>query len=542
MRWRLGCVSVLMVAGMACGQNVLDRPLDKNPLQGSGGLNPARTDLAEELRFRNAIVTGNAPGGFSFRGDVGYRAPGEFFGSLGSNESFAFRRDSYFSGLGGMGIRGTDALQYQIAMTTGNAPPPGLTGSGMLMRSGGDVAPQGLQYRQTNPFEAGGIRREMPDPFKPGADMRGLSLMSIRSPASFAANRGLEPASMGWTTGPDGSRVEYSASALRGLIADKRPAPEFENPFAAGSTPGTTRDATTPGPGGVTPGAENRIDGSAGLTGLAQRADTKVDTRLTTTTRSAYEDLMARIRGGEEEKPSGSDLAPEWQKQLDELRQQLSDASPTKRAGAAGGRVVSRAGDSRGPEAKPRGEISADAAKRIREAAGDVERLAPDGYDAYASHMRAGEERLAGGRYFDAEERFAAALGVRNGDPMAAIGRVHAQLGAGMFLSASINLRALFAEKPEVVGLKYKAELLPTKDRVEILINRLKGMTQVQDDRRRDSGLLLAYLGYQAGDAEAVRIGLAALAKPDVEGAEPDALQRLAALLEKVWTPAEPGK
>src|SRR2546423_569446 len=95
--------------------------VDRNVRVGSGGINPARPDFAAEVRLRNAIVTGNAPGGISFRGDVGYRAPGEFMGSLGSNDSFAFRRDSYYSGLGGLGIRGTDALQYQFAMATGHS-------------------------------------------------------------------------------------------------------------------------------------------------------------------------------------------------------------------------------------------------------------------------------------------------------------------------------------------------------------------------------------------------------------------------------------
>src|SRR5690606_2294464 len=87
------------------------------------------SDLAAEMRFRNAVVTGNAPGGLSFRGDVGYRAAGEFTGRLGADDTFSFRRDTVYSGLGGMGLRGTDSLQYQFALTTGMRPPPGFAGT-----------------------------------------------------------------------------------------------------------------------------------------------------------------------------------------------------------------------------------------------------------------------------------------------------------------------------------------------------------------------------------------------------------------------------
>ena len=65
---------------------------DANPQAGSGGYNAVggRVDYAA----RNDRITGNV-GDFShFRGDVGYRAPGEFRGSLGSDDTFRFRADS----------------------------------------------------------------------------------------------------------------------------------------------------------------------------------------------------------------------------------------------------------------------------------------------------------------------------------------------------------------------------------------------------------------------------------------------------------------
>ena len=79
------------------------------------------------------------------------------------------------------------------------------------------------------------------------------------------------------------------------------------------------------------------------------------------------------------------------------------------------------------------------------------------------------------GRFFDAEERFTAALSVRQGDPMAAVGRIHSQLGAGMFLSAAINLRGLLVAHPELAGVKYVPALLPGKEAMAKRIERLTG-------------------------------------------------------------------
>src|SRR6185295_6270421 len=97
-------VSVAAGLTVMCGMAIATPAMaqfvqDRNLQVGSGGVNAARPDFAQEVRFRNAIVTGNVPGGMSFRGNAGYVAPGELFTHLGSNDLFAFRRDSVYSGL-----------------------------------------------------------------------------------------------------------------------------------------------------------------------------------------------------------------------------------------------------------------------------------------------------------------------------------------------------------------------------------------------------------------------------------------------------------
>lgn len=536
MRTAASVMLVLAMAGMARGQNALDKPLDRSLQKGSGGMNAPRSDYSQELRLRNAIVTGNAPGGLSFRGDVGYRAVGEFFGSLGSNETFSFRRDSYYSGLGGMGIRGTDALQYQFAMTTGNTPPPGFTGLPVLSRSGTSVTGQNAARaggeRVGVPGETTGVSVAKPDPMEPGGDVRGLSLMSLRSPASFMSTRGLGPTAVGRVTGEDGQSVGMTASGLRGISYD--------------ADLGVTKKPEQKG-------VLDALNQSVTDKPLDSKLNEKIDDKAGAP-KSSYDDLMMRLKaagdgntgdvkdkdgkGGTTDKSSDGRVKAgrTWQEQLDELRKQLGDPKNgrEKNPGAP------KPGDT--PDAKDKKDEGINPATLdvIRGAGTKIEILALPGYDAYASHMKSAQECMAQGQYFFAEERFTAALAIKSGDPMAAIGRVHAQLGASMFLSAGINLRALFTEHPEVSALKYSTELTPPPDRMRTLIERLSEQAEAKDAKRRDSALLMAYLAYQLGDEKIMKRGLEIMAtgpetKPGDKVEGPDQLQKLSKMLSGVW-------
>lgn len=160
--------------------------------------------------------------------------------------------------------------------------------------------------------------------------------------------------------------------------------------------------------------------------------------------------------------------------------------------------------------------------------------------DVYTDHIRTGERLIASERYFDAEERFTRALAIRPGDITAQIGRIHAQIGAGMVLSASVNLQAILTDYPQLAGTRYSDKLLPSKPRTQALVEGLRlraGVTKVNDEMLHDdprvrlsSGLLLAYLGYQSLDERAVSEGLGV-----VNEVGSDADRRLARLLEQIW-------
>src|SRR5690606_6193755 len=107
---------------------------------------------------------------------------------------FSYRRDSFYSGLAGMGIRGTEALQYQFALTTGSEPPPNLRGSLLASRSGMEPVQQWDVPRfQPGELDAaagsGGVDLRAIDEASPLADQRGQALWTLRSTAAYDAER-----------------------------------------------------------------------------------------------------------------------------------------------------------------------------------------------------------------------------------------------------------------------------------------------------------------------------------------------------------------
>lgn len=460
--------------------------------------------LNSELQFRNAIVTGNAPGGMSFRGDVGYTAPGEFRGDLGSNDLFAFRRDTFYAGLSGYGIRGTEAVQYQFALTTGSRAPSGLLGAPIVDRAGGAA-----------PTAVPGARRVGEsglylDPLARDEGFGGSMFGTLRSTSAYEANRGYQPSILGYRMDPDQNRYGMTASSLEGI----RMLPIDE----------PTR-----------PGASARIDRSATPT----RLETRIDPIVT-----AHDLVRERLRApGETEE----DFA-RFRTSLDELRRQmfmLEDAGdePTPDSPlipAPRPEDPDEPDDAEGdkPEVPDalRG-IDPAVLERLRAAGLPIETLARggDGRDVYREHMARAERFMQEGRYFDAEERYTRAMSVREGDVSARIGRAHAQIGAGLYLSAAVNLRLAITDHPEIVGNKYATALIPSGQRGDRVMEQLAANVSAWDaggpDRLgAESALLLAYMGYQRGERAPVERGLDALAGSAAEGD-----RALVVLLRFVW-------
>ncbi|MBO6740245.1 MAG: hypothetical protein JJ916_10330 [Phycisphaerales bacterium] len=593
----LGVGALLLFAGSAANaQNALGdgNALDANPGQ-YGSSNYARPSLVDELRFRNSIATGNAPGGLSFRGDLGYRSAGEFTGDLGSDSLFAFRRDSLYSGLAGMGIRGTDALQYQFALTTGSAPPRNLIGNLSYTRD--DAYATGSQFQSSQGTQNTGtlgIDREQSDldpmgqALSTAASITGFdsgSMMgTLRSSATYNTTSTMQPSLLSvYTEGIDRRPVGLVASPLLGITptplkTDERPA----NPLVARAD----GVATEEGVPGAIPSARMTTSYDALVEQMRERVQAMRDESMVNGTSTTIQ-------------PDESNDA--WLvRQMEEIRRNLYGEQPNQpnQAGDESDDPNTEQGTGTGGEEEPSGQGGGDGApttpivsipdnsgspiaERIAEtqekleklnedfelqdptkvaidretlevlrgiAADEVDQLLDPGAesrDLYAEHIVAGQRLIAAGRYFDAEERFTHALSLKPRDVIAQQGRLHAQIGAGMLLSASVNMQTLYSEHPELITTRYSGKLLPDAERIAALKQRLgerAGIIEMEirtrplegDRVRVSAGMLYAYLGYQTGDEDIVRAGLAAVREL---GADSD--RRFANLLSQLWLTPE---
>jgi hypothetical protein len=158
--------------------------------------------------------------------------------------------------------------------------------------------------------------------------------------------------------------------------------------------------------------------------------------------------------------------------------------------------------------------------------------------EAYARRMADGEGQMQSGAYFDAEGSFSLALLVKPRDPIAAVARAHAQLGAGLLLSAAAGLREVLATAPELIGTRYERKILPALQRAESAARTIQGELAKPDSALgTDGALLLAYLGRHFDQAEWLKEGLAALERrtraDDTAGIE------MLSVLKRVWGGAE---
>ena len=507
----------IALGSAALGQDALGdgRVLDGS-LSTQSRYNPQRVDPSAEYRFRNAVATGNAPGGLSLRADVGYRSAFEFRGELGSDDLYSFRRDSLYSGLAGMGIRGTDAIQYQFALTTGSRLPQNLVGSGIVTRDGGrgDTAVQA-------PTGATTLRRPTVEEQLESERLTGM----LRSPSSYATTRSMRPVFLGNVASLTGEVNEQavSASGLRGIRIVELDKDQAQPP------------ATSPG-------------------AQSQRVRTAYDTIIDSQLQRMRVDASANAQGQDTEQDEAA-TTEDWRTRLDALRKQMligepglapSPNQPQPEQGDPGDETGQ-------PEQAnpPKPRFDPETMRVLRPTGPAVQTLVdPDSplNSVYVGHMESGQQLLKAERYFDAEERFTRALAIRPGDVSAQVGRLHAQLGAGLFISAGLNLRELVMTSPEVAATRFAPELLPTAPRTDDLVVLLReraglvaGRTTNDQTLKREAGLLLSYLSYQRGDAEGVGEGLAVaagtLGTEEVEKREMD--ERLISYLTELWTSGE---
>ena len=540
-----------ILAGSALGQTALgDGTAHDASLSTQGRLNSARPSFATELQFRNSIATGNAPGGLSFRGDLGYRAAGEFTGSLGSDSLFAFRRDSLYSGLAGMGIRGTEAVQYQFALTTGGTPPRDLMGNLAVSREYGSLSGRRTGSDSGSPIS---INTEIRD-----LDPRGRSLSTtspdrddgsllgtLRSSSTYISTAGLQPILLnGYGEGIERTPYGVTASNLRGVTT----IPMYTNASAFQKDeddpePANTEQFRTTITDLASEQIQRAIDLSNERSNPSQEESSAQDGGGLDWFNNRMKQIREELYGNSE---TGGTPEPDPNDEPAQGAPGINIPDPTQvpdGMGVEGDPYTVEYDEEGNPITPDPLELTPRLLDVLRGDAQPINNFVGrdvSSDDVYIDHIRTGERLISSERYFDAEERFTRALAIRPGDITAQVGRIHAQIGAGMVLSASVNLQSILTDFPQLAGTRYSERLLPSMARTAALVDGLRmraGVVKVneqllhEDPRVRfSSGLLLAYLGYQSLDEQAVSDGLGV-----VHEVGSDSDRRLARLLEQIW-------
>jgi hypothetical protein len=512
--------------------------LDANSQVGSGGSNNAQTPV--DYNARNLIVTNSVPGGRGFRGSVGYTADTDFRARTGSDASYRFRADSAMSNPAFVGsIASRD--RFQIAQGLG------------VFEFRRDTTPVGQAERQAAAM---------------GNDSR-LRLDRVNADMSFGRmNWELgEDRTIARGQGQDGQAVRYIVSPLRGLQSESLADPVVKSGL------------------GLYEQARARADMNAGLTtaeDYLRGADPNLGTSMRVEGQRFGESLGAesRVQNAKMVPKTYFDLVEELEKRAEEktgvkggglenVREQIDGIGKPKTStqGAPGlpgdtiGDRETNALPGQQPTdpntpSKPSAELTVpDGGEALREEKRIEERgkLLPvpemaeilrhgRTFDQLGTSerrrvddlVRQGEDALRKGEYFQAERRFTQAQSVASGNPLVEVGIAHAQIGAGLYLSAGLTLRNLFTANPELIDARYDAKLLPTGDRLTAGV-RLMRERILRGDDAPGYGLVLAYIGHQQGDRGLVNEGLAAI----TGSAELDG-QR--ALLEGVWAPKDAPK
>lgn len=573
----LSAAGLLSIAGLcdsAAAQQYRNQGgtlLDRNQQVGGTGVNPRARDIRDQIWLNNAIITGNAPAGRSFRGYVGYTAPPEFRGVAGSDTNYTFRRDSTSAAQIQTGIRASDALRYQLSLTTGQ-----------------DVPRYLAQW--STPRESNAATASTSTP----------TSAALRSTADYLTSRVYRPTLVGAQTDRDGNEWNATASPLLGVswLRVNRDGPD-SNKGTGENAPRISSDFALPDPNAGPPGSGPKALNVSGLTitptGLESTSlgmqyqrrelekknpnavdltlpDTAVDRSVTHARVIAAMNEAYKPGDKSQDKPATDVTAPDTdsdkpkslvEMELERVSRVLRGLPPTPpKAKPKPGEEDTTAPPAARPspsvpgnqpatddedkDAKP---LSPELIAALK-AAGikSLDSLVPrEGIlkdpEWYRAQMESGQRLLAEAQYFDAEDRFTRAIAAMPSDPLAKIGRVHAELGAGLFLSAAANLRSAIKAHPELAAMRFDSSLLPDRARIAVLADMLRAnLAAGGQGMGSDSALLLAYLGHASVDQPMCVEGLKAFAQhtDPANAAELSLYQLLRALWTDGQDPAIP--
>lgn len=516
--------------------------LDANPQVGSGGANSGSVPV--DYGARNLLVTGSVPGGRGFRGSVGYTADTDFRARVGSDTNYAFRADSAFSNPAFatssiardrfMVAQGLGVFEYRREST-----PVGTD----LQRTINDQPDSRLRLDRANAqmaigrtnWDLGADRTIASSQTTKGeplryviSPLRGLQIEVLTDPMARAGMsvyeraRARQDLALGLTTMDDYARIrpgmELDTPDPRRLDKRLTPASEadrlkFDSSKIVPKSYLEIIDAVNKPQGDMTKPDETKP---------GEKPPTPLD-RI----RQTLDGLRTRPRDADDQGAAKPDSTkPDATK---------PDATKSSTGGGTVESLISPDGKPRDGEAareadreKRRGVlIPIEDAARILRHGKTIDTLGVDDRRRVDELVKQGESALREGDYFRAERRFEQAQALAADNPLTEAGIAHAQLGAGLYLSASLTLRNLFISFPELIDAKYDRALLPAKERLDVAVSIMRERATRGDDSP-SYGVLLAYIGHQTGDRALVQEGLAF-----VKGSE--RLDESRKLLEGIW-------
>lgn len=492
-------VSALAWAAPAAGQSALGdgRQLDANPLVGSDGRNPQ--GFTPDFRSRNMLITGNVIGGRGFQDTVGYTAAEDFRGELGSDDLFSFQAGAAWSNPALFAAGQTlDMLRFGQQLNVVE-----------YRRAGTGATVETLGMRESNA--------------RLDADRLVLDKLSLMASDNLIYKGAIEPQFVGMFQSQDGQPLVASVSSLRGLQVTQLAG----QPQLLGLTPldvaKTREDAAA---GEVVKLGEPFAAGFDNLIAPDLRTDAAVgtgplDTRVESTKIDPlYRGILERVadryaQATEPEEPPG-ELASQLDEAFARLREELGAEPPPEGA------------EEQAPDTAGAPGLSIDDFGVILQHGETIEHYAVGDPGRFLELMAEGEEMLKRGEYFWAERRFTRALRFTPGHPIATAGLAHAQIGAGLNVSAALALRRLVTRHPEMLDVRYGPELLPNRVRLNVAVRALEEDIAAFERDRDLNGFLLAYVGHQLDDRALIERGLQA-----IEEAAPD--DPLLPLLRRVW-------
>jgi hypothetical protein len=538
-------------SGLAAGAG---NGLDANTQHGAGGVNGGLAPT--DYNARNLIVTGSVPGGRGFRGSVGYGAATDFRGVLGSDYTYAFRADSALSSpaFSASAIsrdrfllaQGLGAYQYlrdpgPNAILSQSVGPGGAESSLRI-----DRANSQLSLGRSN-WEIGADRTIASSSTTTGepvryviSPLRGMQIENMSDPLTrgglsvYERARARRDISSGLATTDDylRTRAMYAPEAPDPRRVDAKLKPKSEGDRlrvdASKSLPQSYLDIV------------DEVNKKAKVDQQAQQPDKPAQAP-----KSPLEQIRESLDAARGVKPATGDKKPDGSgkdgMQSDGTKSDGIKSDATKPDGTkpdstkpanADANTVTKPVDAEAmreaDRVKQRGKLMSveDAAAVLRHGK-TITELGRDDRRRVDELIKQGESALRDSDYFRAERRFNQAQSLASDNPLIEAGIANAQLGAGLYLSASLTLQTMFTSFPELIDAKYDRALLPKQDRLDAAIALIRQRIDRGDDAP-GYGLVLAYIGHQVGDRKLVEEGLAV-----IKGGEQIETQRM--LLEDIW-------